>query len=95
MGDAFHGTIMAEGIELEIFDVAGRLVKKFILYPSPRAIGKCHTPSGITQGESFILPAKLEWDGKDDYGKILPSAIYYIRLTQGNLTQTRKILFVK
>jgi len=78
IGDVFHGTSRAEGIELEIFDAAGRSVKNFILYPS-----------------SFILPAKLEWNGKDDNGKLLPSGVYYCRLTQGSFIETRKILFVK
>jgi len=68
----------AERIELQIYDLGGRLVKNFILYPS-----------------SFILPAKLEWDGKDENGRVLPSGIYYCRLTQGIATQTRKILLVK
>ncbi len=70
-----HG---AEGRELKIFDVSGRLVKNFILYPS-----------------SFSLPAKLEWDGRDNNGKVLPSGVYYCRLMQGMSTQTRKILLVR
>jgi hypothetical protein len=54
----------AEGIELEIFDAAGRLVKNFILHPS----------------SSFILPAKLEWDGKNNQGKEVPSGIYFFKV---------------
>jgi len=37
----------------------------------------------------------ITWDGKDNNSKILPSGIYYCRLSQGNSTQTRKILLVK
>ena len=50
-------------ISLLIFDITGRKVREFILYPS-----------------SFILPAKLEWDGRDDFGKVLPQGIYFAKL---------------
>ncbi|MCK4233594.1 T9SS type A sorting domain-containing protein, partial [candidate division WOR-3 bacterium] len=64
----------AEGIELEIFDAAGRLVKNFILYPS-----------------SFILPAKLEWDGSDDEGRKVTPGIYFARLSSGKNSHIKKI----
>ncbi len=50
-------------INLQIFDVTGRRVREFILYPS-----------------SFILPAKLEWDGRDEAGMVLPPGIYFLKL---------------
>jgi hypothetical protein len=53
-----HG---AECTELSIFDVAGRRVRDFILYPS-----------------SFILPAKLKWDGRDNAGQRVVPGIYYL-----------------
>ncbi|MCK4575903.1 T9SS type A sorting domain-containing protein [candidate division WOR-3 bacterium] len=42
-----------------------------------------------------ILPTGVTWDGRDDFGKLLLSGIYYCRLSQGNRTETRKILFMK
>ena len=49
--------------------------------------------------EISLLPFNFSlgatWDGKDDHGRRLPSGIYYCRLSQGNRTETRKILFVK
>jgi N-acetylneuraminic acid mutarotase len=45
---------------------------------------------------NFEFPvSEVSWDGRNDNGKILPSGIYYIRLSQGSFTETRKLLFVK
>jgi hypothetical protein len=78
-----------EDIQLEIFDAAGRLVKNFILYPSSPLENASLT------GQAFIFPANLEWDGNDNNGKILPSGIYYCKLTSGMNSETIKILLVK
>jgi len=55
--------------------------------------------SGRKVREISLLPFNFSlavtWDGKDDNGKFLPSGIYFCRLSQGNSTLTRKILFVK
>ena len=45
--------------------------------------------------DHLALSTAVSWDGRDDSGKLLPSGIYYCRLSQGNRTETRKILFVK
>ena len=49
--------------------------------------------------EISLLPFNFSlgatWDGKNDHGRRLPSGIYYCRLSQGNRTETKKILFVK
>ncbi len=67
----------AERIELEIFDAAGRLVKNFILYPSP-----------------FILPAKLEWNAKDNYGGEVSPGIYFVRIKTDNFVSTKMITLI-
>ena len=65
-------------IKLEIFDVAGRRVGDFILYPS-----------------SFILPAKLEWDGRDEEGNELGAGVYFLKLQVGKLSIEEKILLIR
>jgi hypothetical protein len=38
---------------------------------------------------------KLLWDGTDDVGSIVPSGIYWVKVTSGQATLTRKVLFLK
>jgi hypothetical protein len=45
--------------------------------------------------KNFILQAKLEWDGRDNNGKVLPSGIYYCKLNKGTFTETKKIMLVR
>ena len=61
--------------EIRIYDVSGRLVKRFTI--------------------NDLRLTDVTWNGQDDNGKVLPSGIYYCRLSQGSLTQTKKILLVK
>lgn len=35
------------------------------------------------------------WDGNDNSGNVMTSGIYYCRLSQGDFTETKKILFVR
>ncbi|TES91820.1 MAG: T9SS type A sorting domain-containing protein, partial [Candidatus Cloacimonadota bacterium] len=68
----------AEGIELKIYDVSGRLVKNL-------SLGTGHS----------ALTTAVSWDGRDNFGKLLPSGIYFCKLSQGTFTQTKKILLVR
>ena len=65
-------------ISIRIFDVTGRRVREFILYPS-----------------SFILPAKLEWDGKDFRNQRCPIGIYFCRFEVENIVEIKKLLLVR
>ncbi|MCK4233869.1 T9SS type A sorting domain-containing protein, partial [candidate division WOR-3 bacterium] len=65
-------------ISLLIYDVTGRKVREFILYPS-----------------SFILPAKLEWDGRDNAGKRVKSGVYFVRLIVGERVMMKKLIMLE
>jgi hypothetical protein len=40
-------------------------------------------------------PASVSWDGKDEKGNDLASGIYFYQLKAGELTQTKRLLFLK
>jgi len=63
---------------LRIYDVRGRKVREFILYPS-----------------SFILPAKLEWDGKNSMGIRSAPGAYFVKLTSKKILKTEKLILLK
>lgn len=62
---------------LEIYDLAGRLVKTFL----------------ITNNERQTT--KVEWDGKGDNEKLMPSGIYFVKLKVGDFSQTKKLLLLR
>ena len=37
----------------------------------------------------------VSWDGKDEHGQPLPSGIYFVKLSQGKLEFTRRIILLK
>jgi flagellar hook assembly protein FlgD len=37
----------------------------------------------------------IKWDGRDDNKNHLPSGIYFIKLSDNNLLETRKVIFVR
>ncbi|NCS87820.1 MAG: hypothetical protein AUK34_03590 [Ignavibacteria bacterium CG2_30_36_16] len=38
---------------------------------------------------------ELKWDGKDDSGKVVPSGIYFTRMSAGKFNQVQKMVFLK
>ena len=38
---------------------------------------------------------QVKWNGTNNNGQILSSGLYFYKLTSGNFTQTRKLLFAK
>lgn len=63
---------------IRIYDVSGRVVRDFVLYPP-----------------SLLLPVKLEWDGRDDGGRLLPPGVYFLRIATENRAATRKLMLVR
>lgn len=44
------------------------------------------------------LPAgahKVHWNGRDDYGRQVPTGVYFLRLRAGEMVQTRKMVLIK
>ena len=37
----------------------------------------------------------IEWNGRNDIGKALPSGVYFYRLSSGKFTATRKFILLK
>jgi hypothetical protein len=38
---------------------------------------------------------RLVWGGIDGHGELVPSGVYFCRLTAGGLTQTRKLVLLR
>ena len=77
-----------ECIELKIYDVSGCLVKVFSL-PTP------YSPDLAPRSGAGLLPAVLSWDGRDNYGMLLPSGIYFCVLESNGNNKIEKILLVR
>jgi hypothetical protein len=72
--------------EIKIYDVSGRKVRHFILYPCAER----------SRGASFfILPAELEWDGRDENGELMAPGVYFCVLKTSDRTARQKILLVR
>ena len=78
----------AEGIELRIYDVTGRLVKEFFL---PTA----YSPGLATRSGAGLLPTVFSWSGTDDKGQKLPSGIYIIELNTGKQITRKKVVITR
>jgi len=78
----------AECIELKIYDVSGCLVKVFSL-PTP------YSPDLAPRSGAGLLPTVVSWDGRDDYGTLLPSGIYICTLQSNGNKKIEKILLVR
>jgi hypothetical protein len=49
----------------------------------------------ILHPSSFILPAELEWDGRDDAGVKLASGVYFLKMQVGDCEVIRKLIFIR
>jgi len=50
----------------------------------------------LVNGEQKAGTYKIEWDGKDTNGKLMPSGIYFVELkVDDKFTKTKKLLFLR
>ena len=65
--------------------------KKLLIYDIMGVNIKVFDLKRINKGKNFIF-----WDGKNDFGRLITSGVYFIKLNQGFKTLgTQKILFLK
>jgi CubicO group peptidase (beta-lactamase class C family) len=55
-----------------------------------RLVKSFNLESSIENQESTVV-----WDGRDAQNRMLGSGVYFIKLTSGNMEETKKVLFVK
>ena len=78
---AYELTAPASELDLRIFTVSGRLVRKI------EALDILNDPDPLEAGYH-----EIEWDGTDDDGEEIANGVYYFKLTAKNETKTvRKI----
>jgi len=70
------GKIASDDAVLRIYDVTGKLVKKF----SNRAMQSTN---------------EIVWDGRNDFGVEVSSGVYFLKLENGDFTETQRLLLVK
>jgi hypothetical protein len=68
------------GVDVEIFDVQGRLVRKI---------------HGRPAGGSAANLTRLRWDGRDDRGRRLGSGRYWLRIRAGEREAARTVLILR
>ncbi len=80
--------------KLDILDIRGHLVKNLVpgrVFPSTIRAGRY----GRGQfGDTGRCDPRLEWDGTDDDGKIVPRGIYLARLNSSTGTFFKRIVFL-
>ncbi len=83
-------------IEVEIFDVQGRVVRR-IHAGAGRSAGRTAAPaasgSRATGAPSDL--ARLAWDGRDDRGRRVGSGRYWLRVRAGAREATRPVLILR
>ncbi|MGC9337796.1 MAG: T9SS type A sorting domain-containing protein, partial [Candidatus Cloacimonadia bacterium] len=67
--------------EIEIYNLKGQLVKEF----------KIQSASWRTK----LNINEVVWDGKDDYGKQMPSGIYFAKLSLGEESAVKKMILIR
>ena len=78
-------------VELAIYDLHGRLVRRLI--PAPGCAPITLGPGLFGRTPGSIPCAQTIWDGTDDDGRVMPRGIYLLRLKADGTSQTRHIIF--
>lgn len=78
----------AEGIELKIYDVSGRLVKGISL---PTA----YSPGLAPRSGAGLLPTVITWDGLDNRRERVSGGVYFLKIISGDVKITRKLMMIQ
>jgi hypothetical protein len=84
---SFSGGHSAEGIELRIYDVTGRLVRSF-------------DPDGLrTKGQwddaTIRLSDHITWDGSDELGNDCPPGVYILHVGAQGISKNLILIYIK
>jgi len=80
-------------VELAVFDVRGRLVRKLI---PALGCGPTRLSPGLygrEEGQYADPCLAFSWDGRDDRGRNLSSGVYLIRLKAGSTENIRRVVY--
>ena len=69
-------------VTITVYDIRGRVVRTLILG---------HQSAGVYRSRSKAA----HWDGKNEFGEVVASGVYFYRLTAGDFSATRKMLIRK
>jgi hypothetical protein len=80
-------------VELDVLDLRGALVRRFIPGPDfPAILGPGRYGRGTVSGGPVCDP-RLMWDGRTSDGRRVPSGVYLYRLKAGGTVQFKRIVF--
>ncbi|HWC73676.1 MAG TPA: S8 family serine peptidase [Gemmatimonadales bacterium] len=80
-------------VELDIVDLRGNPVRRFVPGPDFPAILDAGRYGRGTAGGSGLCDARLMWDGRADDGRLLPAGVYLAKLKAPGLLIFKRIVF--
>ena len=80
-------------VSLEILDLRGNLVRRFVPGPDFPAILPAGRYGRGAAGGSGICDSRLMWDGRTDSGHLLPAGVYLAKLKAPGLLEFKRIVF--
>jgi hypothetical protein len=80
-------------VELAVYDVRGRLVRRLIPGPGCPAVELEAGLYGRDDGPVVDPCQRYSWDGRDDRGNRVPAGVYLLRLRAGGAAQVRRVVF--
>lgn len=80
-------------VELDVLDLRGALVRRFIPGPDfPAILPAGRYGRGVVSGGG-VCDSRLMWDGRATDGRVVPGGVYLSRLRAGGTVQIKRIVF--